>query len=391
MKVYFRFLVLWLCMLSAGHAAEVISWRLPLEKYAPEGTKAEGVIRLAQPPETSVFFRPEDELWDISKVDSADAKAQGLDWLVWNATSNRLVAKGEMLAIRRLHHRMEVWRTPVRVKLHCEVFPAVERREFMGSEKPEASCVIMLETGTRGRNDGQTGRGKLDLIVDAVAGEGPDVHLQFDLRFIPETRPSITVEGLVMLRDGVATWVAGDWNGEYGHDIRITATIVLEDGSSRAEVALREERGSAVSIDLNPSETKWPVPAAGGYFISLAVDNEVICKWPGLNPGVPRDPFSTAALKPGTCLSGVPRSAPPRTLDPWVHGPVIHIDSLLPTDMGTMQEGEYAGYDPIAELRFFIRRIAQGQNFSVVFLMVLSIRSLPTFSVFWMGRCESPF
>ncbi|WAC17782.1 hypothetical protein OVA24_11060 [Luteolibacter sp. SL250] len=362
-----RFLALFFCMFCACRAAEVVAWKAPLERYVTGGVEGKGVAKLGNAPEESIFFRPQDELWDLSKVDAPDVRDAALDWLVWNATSGRVVAKGSKSAMRRLHQRMVVWEMPFRVRLLYEIFPAVAEREFSGRGEPVASCTVAQENGSRARNDGQTGKGKLQVEAE-VWGRGESVVTlhSFNLRFVPEGGQGITVDTAVTLHSGVPTWVAGDWNGKSGHDLRITATIMLEDGTPRAEMVLREHRGDTERINFNPAETKWPIPAARGYFVSRwAPAGDVI---PTLTGRPLEDPFSTTGKQAEENMERVPKVPPPPLLEPLVYGSLVNLDATLRKHMGGVAEGEFGGYDPLAELAVFHSGSrARAEEFAAIF------------------------
>jgi hypothetical protein len=97
-----RIIILFLSLLAPlAQCAVTVGWKIPVDRVAPELATNENVRKLAKPPGRSAFFQPGDELWDISAEvmgraspeEPVPAKWPG-EWLVWNARSGMIVARG---------------------------------------------------------------------------------------------------------------------------------------------------------------------------------------------------------------------------------------------------------------------------------------------------------
>jgi hypothetical protein len=65
---YLRAAISFLMIASLGHAAEIVAWKIPLNRFAHRGLQSNGIARLASAPEASTFFNPGDELWDLKGI-----------------------------------------------------------------------------------------------------------------------------------------------------------------------------------------------------------------------------------------------------------------------------------------------------------------------------------
>jgi len=96
MKQYLGWL-LGLLLSMACSAAEIVAWKVPLSRLGGIALATEGVVRCKAVPEASPFFKEGDEIWDLMGVGTEKylQKKMTLDWIVWNASSGRVIAKAK--------------------------------------------------------------------------------------------------------------------------------------------------------------------------------------------------------------------------------------------------------------------------------------------------------
>lgn len=111
-------------MALACDAAEIVAMKVPLSSYAFSGLKSDGIVRCKAAPEASPFFKPGDELWDLKGVpgEGRIEKDLPLEWAVWNASSQMLVIKADLIGIHKLHKRLGMDQQPKQCRLKAEVF-----------------------------------------------------------------------------------------------------------------------------------------------------------------------------------------------------------------------------------------------------------------------------
>jgi len=225
-------------------AAEIVAWKVPLENYVWQGIKAEGIVRLQIPPEPSPFFGPTDELWDLGGVPTGDREDPfggggrpitdpPLEWAVWNASTRRLVTKGEWLPTWQLYQTLGVedLLTMCRITLDvCEVKPAGSPPDAEAVPVSQLSWVSRSGTASEAFSsvrDHET-RAKAEAIVDH---DLVMVVLSIHATAAIPNNSRIEIETSVTLVPGVGLWLARDVDGMKGIDFRVTARIELLDGT----------------------------------------------------------------------------------------------------------------------------------------------------------------
>lgn len=102
---------------AAVHASMTAAWKVPVELYA--SLSEEGSRKLTAPPGASAFFHPGDELWDIAEqvmwhspasLHDREGKPEPWpgEWLVWNARSGMIVARGSEIDLLLLDQTLDV-------------------------------------------------------------------------------------------------------------------------------------------------------------------------------------------------------------------------------------------------------------------------------------------
>lgn len=149
MKKWLLMILLWAGTL-VGQAAEIVAWKVPLNRYTSENPLSPNIQRCKAAPEASPFFKEGDELWDLknAKPDAPDDQKLSLDWLVWNASSGQLVAKGHWVDISRLDEFLGPYHLPQHCRLTvnvCEV--AEDGSPMVENAKPIATMSLTVKSG----------------------------------------------------------------------------------------------------------------------------------------------------------------------------------------------------------------------------------------------------
>jgi hypothetical protein len=79
-----------------------VAWKVPVSRLADKVLESVGVLRCKSAPEASPFFKEGDELWDLKAIMPEDGRTKRklqLEFLVWHASSGRLIAKGNWMDI----------------------------------------------------------------------------------------------------------------------------------------------------------------------------------------------------------------------------------------------------------------------------------------------------
>lgn len=127
---------------AAVHASMTAAWKVPVELYA--SLSEEGSRKLTAPPGASAFFHPGDELWDIAEqvmwhspasLHDREGKPEPWpgEWLVWNARSGMIVARGSEIDLLLLDQTLDV----------LEKIPLLLRTKFETVQGPAAETRIL--------------------------------------------------------------------------------------------------------------------------------------------------------------------------------------------------------------------------------------------------------
>ena len=120
--------ILSLLMIGLGCAAEIVAWKVPLNRFAWGGLETEGVARLKSAPEESPFFTDGDELWDLKgiAIENSEGVKVAPEWVVWNAGTGRLVAKGDWAKITAIHEMLRIDQLASHCRLKLSLVPVTD-------------------------------------------------------------------------------------------------------------------------------------------------------------------------------------------------------------------------------------------------------------------------
>jgi hypothetical protein len=253
MKILLQCLLFLSCN-SYVFSAEIIGWKTSISRIITGGKVSPSLVRLEKPPEASLFFGKDDELWNVSSImPSNEEVAEKLEWAVWNATSGRLIAKGSWVALFELQHHYDLDNPPIqaRVKLDAYQVP-VDGAQPDASKPPSFSLSYIGRSGQK--VVASNTEGDSSMSVEGEVNLGYD-HSKIDARIfayvsLPDC-PNIQIESQISIANNLPVWYARSFNGKQGIDLMVTVTLVLADGTLLDELIMRQE-GEAIKSFLTP-------------------------------------------------------------------------------------------------------------------------------------------
>jgi len=347
-----------IALAASAISAETVAWKIPLSQIAHDGIETAGVTKLMKPPGESVFFRKGDVLWDLAKVLRKDAKpAAAPDWVVWNSTSKRIVAKGSLSSVWALHRLLGYENIPTQCRLRIDAskVPADGSSPDL-DKKADSSLELIVKSGQKGEASISENGSTLRFSGSPISSEDKSL-IDLDLEissFLPDG-PSLKLNTAVALKNGSSVWLARESDGDTGTDVVITATVELADGTPFSESAFREIAGAAVPL-VSPR-------VASGF---VAIEDKRWLSWVGFGGEILHsavlsnqedvdqnvDPFAYTSTQERPPLGGFPEIDLPPELVPFFGGSAFDVSKELKA-MGIIVGGdEIAGYDPSTERIF---------------------------------------
>lgn len=361
MKVL-RGLILGMLAPSISHAAEIVAWRTPLSGYRMGGLEAPGVVRCENAPEASPFFKQGDKLWDLTKVmtDRPGARKIAPDWLIWNATSNSLVAKGNWVDICNLHRVLTVDSQPKRCRVTVSVFDVPADGAPLSETSVPASQLTTV-SGAGGKSEAfWSGAGKsIDLESDCVIGEFEKfVDIRLDVTVSIPDQPPMRVNTSFSLGDAKSHWIARDFDGKKGLDLKVASSIESMDGTPVRERVMIQRSDEKLPISPSRSQPDQVSTRVGdkGWFTYFHLDLETFRETLSLPKiGPPEvDPFQDPPQEEPEILPHSLPVKPPEFLQDWVSHEVLNANEWIKESIpGLEMEGTFSGYDPIEERMYF--------------------------------------
>lgn len=349
--------LLGLLMAWACHASEIVAWKVPLSHYAPDGLQTEGVIRCKVAPEISPFFKEGDELWDLKRVPAPEgsSKIVNADWVVWNATSERLVLKTEWHGIWRLRELFFAEGLPKQCRLTFEVFRVPDDGANLSEKSMRvASHTVVTKLTQEFESSQSTGVANFHAKGTVVSYDGDDlIGLALDLSCGLPHEPQLSVQAAFNLWSGRSLWVARDFDGKVGLDFKVTANIELTDGTPW-EQRMLIQKGSEVLKVVPDRRDMAAVPVGDtGWMLIPAWINPALLFFPYAEQIESKDPFAEKGPTVERELPGFlpfPMLNAPDILKPWLNQPMMDLRKWGTVDfMDWKDASEFIGYDPLNE------------------------------------------
>jgi hypothetical protein len=344
-------------MVLSCQAAEIVAWKVPLSRFSQErGLDAIGIVRCKAAPEASPFFKEGDLLWDLKgiPVDQRIETEPPLEWVVWNESSGRLVTKADWNGIWQLNQRLGMDRLPQQCRLTAEVFEVPAD----GSPFSEKSVPLMVlswlsrsdqegealqqQDGRMIRAKGTATIGDIDSLVD----------MRIEVSVALPDQPGLEFNTGITTTSGTPLWVARDFNGTNGLDLRISACIELMDGTPLSQAYMIQKGNATTPIEVDRRNMQKHRIEDKGWLITDWIDLRFLAAM--ASPNTPADPFAEPDPEE------VPKPHPfkevmvPEILRPWFDRPVWDLRELTRIQGLEVKDGaDFVGYDPLTQ-RIFI-------------------------------------
>jgi len=350
-------LLLCLCLTSWATAAEIFAWKVPLSNFTPAGLDTPGVARLETAPEKSPFFAEGDELWDIHAA-VPDAVVKGgasPEWAVWNATSGRVVTKGAPIVAVALYHHLGIEELPTVCRIGIDVLRVPDGGappDFSG--KPDASLSFIGRGGTRSNGSfsekGAEIRSECELTISE---DKTIIDSALNLSASLPNYPKLEISTSASMCDHTGVWLARDYDGKSGIDIRYSVTLVLTDGTPYSEAVLKQDGETFLPLQVDRSH-KDPLAIGDGWLASQWVGSRFLQRFIGeITPDEDPDPFAPEDEVKGLAWDKFHLSPIPDKLTPYFAGPVLDVGEDLSRAGIEIVAGESAGYDLGSQRAYF--------------------------------------
>ncbi|WP_035609467.1 hypothetical protein [Haloferula sp. BvORR071] len=362
MKLRLLALVLLIFPLLLKAAEITAAWSVPLDYVAPSHESWGNTPKLKKPPGQSAFFQPGDELWDLSRgfmgarlpddgegiLDKRPERFEPGDlrgfrkwpgkWLVWNARSGMLVARGSETDILMAGELMNFANLPVTLRARFEL--------STGSAEKLRTVALAAQSGEQATAEGEGLEMEARLLDPGHHGYG-DAALKGAWEVNGERW---AVETSFTVHYGERTRIAAHGTGEERWELFATITREFFHG-----VPVSESRGRETEKGIE----RWPLEAGReGFEASKAGDSPNLRIYhvapdffAGPSAGIEKaggaaapDPFGPEEA-PATPQVGAPSL--PGGWDGWLQGEFIDLRAVMKgKGMSLDREGDFAVMNP---------------------------------------------
>jgi hypothetical protein len=352
-----RILLVWLCLAAFAHASVTVAWKLPVDVFAPGyrgldplGEEPPKKHKLAKPPGESVFFEAGDELWDVSQEviqqarlrrktgDPAKGIQWGGQWMVWNARSQMIVARGSEADIMMAGAALDLSVLPVLARTKLEL---VRGGDAKGREVSALS------------SSGETARVKVDGIEAAVRAVDGGWHGGLTEQDILLSWQSGEMKGEVSVHldlYDLRTRIARFGSGEDQWEVFATGGMAYSHGVPISEVRWKEEHGKTVAWPLRETSESAIAPLDENLKIAIFKVRPDLPSLLGGGDDGEEDPFGGEDRPPA--LAMIPVS---EELGRWMGGELLDLKPLLRRNGVKLDYPKaYAGYDRVSDRLFVI-------------------------------------
>ncbi|MDP4624703.1 MAG: hypothetical protein NWT08_06130 [Akkermansiaceae bacterium] len=347
MKILLTCLV-YLFFCSLASATEVVGWKCPLFKYAFAELQADGIAKLETPPESSPFFEPGDELWDLSKIPEAAriTTNPSPEWIVWNATSGRVISKADINIIWQLDVNLHRMGMPRQCRFTADVFLVAKNGNPLSDETlPAYSLSWISRSGQLATCASVSKNGTIQVKCEATLDCFVDAMIEATYS-LPGT-PKMTLKTYVALSDGAPQWVARDSDEAGGLDFRLTARQELTDGTPLTEAALILRKGELVPFEDHREQfTILELPDGGWLGIFPLSASAMFSTLESREAEAEIDPFAEPLVQ----RLGLKKTDVPDNLKPWFPGEIHNLtEHFQQSGISLRETSGFAGYSPQTE------------------------------------------
>lgn len=372
---------MWLSFACLAYGAEIVAWKTPLARYSWRHSGPEKQTRLTNPPEASLFFRSGDELWDLGKFpkDERIETDPPLEWAVWNATTSTLVTKSDWNGIWQLHQKLRVSSLPKLCRVTMEIFDAPEDGTPLSDKSAplsKLSWTSRFQTKTEVKEE--TDERSIQAMTEASIGEDRFdlIDLLLEATIQAPSQPKLNFKASLALRNGQPMWIARDFDGKQGLDLRITARVETNDATpfqDAMRLQVGNESQSLVPSIIEPARHR----VADNRWLSVAsLSPDQLMEYdPSHKPGSQVDPFADPPESPTEVRFNYQEVEVAEALRPWIGGRAFDLSQTIRNSGINMGSGDSAGFDPIR---------------GIVFLDSGSETELDKFEALFSGGCWLP-
>jgi len=340
-----------------AHGAEIVAWKTPLARYSWQHSGQEKQIRLTNPPEATLFFRPGDELWDLGKLpkDERIETDPPLEWAVWNATTSTLVTKSDWNGIWQLHQQLRVSSLPKLCRVTMEVFDVPKDGAPLSDKSTLLSKLswtsrFQQKSEVKDGTDGRT----IDVTAETSIGTDRfdliDLVLETTIR-LPE-KPKLELKTSLFLDNDHSTWIARDFDGKQGLDLLVTACVEMTDGTPIRE-AMRLQAGNKVkSLVPTVSEPMRHRIGDNRWLCLVPLSMEELAEFESPADGKESDPFAEPPRDQPRKSLRLTEVDVPKALHPWVGRRGLDLNETMRNTGITIKPEDFAGYNPASATIF---------------------------------------
>lgn len=357
MKAILRAIACLSCACLA-HASEIVAWKVPLASYSWRHSGPENQTRLTKPPEASLFFHPGDELWDLNQLPQSDRIETDppLEWVVWNATTSTLVTKSDWNGIRNLHEQLHISTLPKLCRMTLEVFEVHDGVPFPEDRKPlsKLSCVSRFQQKAEAKVEKET-QSVHATFEPSIGGDQIDLmDLRLEMTISAPGHPELELKSLLALRNDQPMWIARDFDGKQGLELRVTASVETSSGVPFRDTVRLQAGGEGKSLmpATKPPEKHRVGDRRWVSILSLGL-NQLAAFDPTEATNGNLDPFEEATPAQPASQILHPMVEPPADLSPWLRGKVWNLGEAIQKAGISVNPADFCGYDPIRSLIFF--------------------------------------
>jgi hypothetical protein len=348
--------ILWLLIALTCDAAEIVAWKVPLDRLVGSGMETKGIVRCKSTPESSPFFKPGDVLWNLKGISTQElAETEPpLEWMVWNETSERLVVKADWNGIWQVHLRLKMDQLQKQCRLKAEVFAV----QADGPPLTEESVPLMVISGVSKSGQecdvSQQQGGKMIRLkgTATLSDSDPLVDLGINVSIALPDQPGLEFQSCLTLLSDKALWAARDFDGTKGMDLKISASIEMLDGTPVSQALMIQKGDTVVPVEVDRRQMQKHRLGDKGWLNIQWLDPQGLVNTflpdPSAGPFAESDPNKVS--KPN-CFKEV---MVPEILRPWFDTPVWDLREWtrnIGIDLKT--SSDFAGYDPMTQRVFF--------------------------------------
>lgn len=355
MKAILRAIACLSCACLA-HASEIVAWKVPLASYSWRHSGPENQIRLTKPPEASLFFHPGDELWDLNQLPQSDRIETDppLEWVVWNATTSTLVTKSDWNGIWQLHQQLHVSSLPKLCRVTLEAFNVPKDGAPPSDERaPTTKVSFVSRFQQKSEVNSATETESAHATIEPSIGEDrfDRIDLRLDATIQVPAQPKLELTTNLVLNNDRPMWIARDFDGKDGLDLRVHARVETTSGTPFQDVMILQTGNKYKSLlPLHNKPTRHRL--TGNRWLCLIpvsmeeladLDSEQSNKSPLAEPA-PNQPKSRPSFTEVDAI---------KALRPWVGAKALDLNSVIKNTGITIKPEDFAGYDPIGGYVFF--------------------------------------